>query len=713
MTRADAVQPSQPLEPLSPRTVGISMPRVDGHAKVMGTAPYAWEHDLRDPAYVYPLQAAIPRGRVRKVDAARAEAIDGVIAVLTPRNAARLADTGDAEMAVLQSDEVAFRGQLIGAVVAETPETARHAASLVVIEYEQQPHDTQLRTDRPDLYRPKQVNPYYPTDTDDGDAEAALAVAAVTVDETYSTPMEHNSPMEPHTCVAVWETGDAATDGGPRLTLYDSTQGAHGVKTIMAGLFGLAPDQVRVISPHVGGAFGSKGLPHAHNALAALAARTVAGRPAKLALTRQQLFPLAGHRTPTIQRVRLGADAGGRLTAICHDVVQQTSTVKEFAEQTATQTRTMYASPNRRTSHRMAALDVPVNSWMRAPGEAPGAFAAEVAMDELALACDLDPIELRARNEPAVDPSSGKPWSGRHLVECLRTGARRFGWEARTDPGKRREGDWMVGLGVASSSYPFYGMPGSVAEIERVAGGGYAVRIGAADLGTGTWTALSQIAADALNCPFEAVHLEIGDTRLPEATVAGGSAGITSWGATIVAAVRAFRAEHGEAPAPGARISARMPENPDTEHYAMHSFGAQFAEARVHIHTGEVRVPRMLGVFSTGRIINPRTARSQFIGGMIMGMSMALFEESVFDHGTGHVINQDFAQYHIPSNADVGDVEVTWLDEPDLHASPMGSKGVGEIGIVGSPAAVANAVHNATGIRVRDLPITPDKLLRS
>jgi xanthine dehydrogenase YagR molybdenum-binding subunit len=463
----------------------------------------------------------------------------------------------------------------------------------------------------------------------------------------------------------------------------------------------------------VGGAFGSKGLPHAHNALAALAARSVVGRPAKLALTRQQLFPLAGHRTPTIQRVRLGADAGGRLTAICHDVVQRTSKVKEFAEQTATQTRTMYAAPNRRTSHRMAALDVPVNSWMRAPGEAPGAFAAEVAMDELALACDLDPIELRARNEPAADPYSGKPWSGRHLVECLRTGARRFGWEARTDAGKRREGEWMVGLGVASSSYPFYGMRGSVAEIERVTGGGYAVRIGAADLGTGTWTALSQIAADALNCPFEAVHLEIGDTRLPEATVAGGSAGIASWGATIVAAVRAFRAEHGDAPAPGSRISARMPENTDAEHYAVHSFGAQFAEVRVHVHTGEVRVPRMLGVFSTGRIINPRTARSQFIGGMIMGMSMALFEEGVFDHGTGHVINQDFAQYHIPSHADVGDVEATWLDEPDLHANPMGSKGLGEIGIVGSPAAVVNAVYNATGIRVRDLPITPDKLLRS
>jgi xanthine dehydrogenase YagR molybdenum-binding subunit len=410
--------------------------------------------------------------------------------------------------------------------------------------------------------------------------------------------------------------------------------------------------------------------------------------------------------------MRLGADSGGHLTAICHDVVEQTSKIKEFAEQTAVQTRMMYAAPNRRTSHRLAALDTPVPTWMRAPGEAPGVFAGETAMDELALVCGLDPIELRVRNEPATDPSSGKPWSGRHLVECLRTGARRFGWDERAEAGTRREGDWLVGLGVASSTYPAYVMPGSSAEIERRPDGRYAVRIGAADLGTGTWTALSQIAADALNCPFDAVHLEIGDTDLPAATTAAGSSGTTSWGSTVVAAARAFRAEHGDDPAPGAVTLSGMPENPDLQDYALHSFGAQFAEVRVNAWTGEVRVPRMLGVFSTGRVINPRTARSQLIGGMIMGMSMALFEESVFDHGTGHVINQDFAQYHIASHADIGHIEVTWLDVPDLHANPMGSKGIGEIGIVGSPAAIVNAVHNATGIRVRDLPVTPDKLLR-
>ncbi|OEV26582.1 xanthine dehydrogenase [Streptomyces nanshensis] len=714
---AHATQPSEPLKPLDIRSVGTSPQRLDGPGKVTGTARYAWEHPLAAPLYVHPLQAAVARGRVVVMETGQAEALDGVLAVLTPYNAPRLADTGDAELAVLQSEEVAFRGQFIGAVVAETAEVARHAAQLVAVEYEQLPHDTELSTGRSDLYRPEVVNPTYPTDTEDGDAEAAFAAAPVTVDVTYSTPMEHNNPMEPHTCVAVWEVPEAP-GSQPRLTLYDSTQGAHQVRKTLAPLFELPPESVRVVSPHVGGGFGSKGMPHAHDVLAVMAAKVSGGRPAKLALTRQQMFSLAGHRTPTVQRLRLGADSSGRLTALCHDVIEQTSRIKEFAEQTGVASRMMYAAENRSTSHRLAALDIPVPSWMRAPGEAPGMFAAEAAMDELALACGIDPVELRVRNEPGTDPESGRPWSGRHLVQCLRTGAERFGWDRRTGPGTRREGDWLIGMGVASSTYPAYAFPGSVAEIERRADGGggpggYAVRIGAADLGTGTWTALTQIAADALDCPLGEVHLEIGDTDLPSGTVAGGSSGINSWGSTVVAAARAFREEHGAAPAPGARTRASMPSDPALRNYAAHSFGAQFAEVRVHTGTGEVRVPRMLGVFSTGRIINPRTARSQFIGGMVMGMSMALFEESVFDHGTGHVVNHDFAQYHVPTCADVLDIDAVWLDEPDLHANPMGAKGIGEIGIVGSPAAVVNAVHNATGIRVRDLPVTPDKLLRS
>jgi xanthine dehydrogenase YagR molybdenum-binding subunit len=689
------------------RAVGAPLQRLDGPAKVTGTAPYAYEQPVEQPLYAHPLQSTIARGRIVSVALEDAAAVHGVVAVLTPRNATRLADTDDGELAVLQSDEVAFRGQFVGAVVAETPETARYAAGLVEIVYQEQSHRTELLPDDDRLYTPETVNPTFPPDTDEGDVDAALARAAVTVDHTYRTPMEFNNPMEPHTTVAVWDA-----DGQVRLTLYDSTQGAHGVRRVLASLFGLEERQVRVVAPHVGGGFGSKGTAHAHDVLAVLCARAVGGRPVKLALTRQQMFALAGHRTPTIQRIRLGADADGRLTAICHEAVEHTSTVKEFAEQTAVGTRMMYAAPHRRTAHRLAALDVPVPSWMRAPGETPGIFALEVAMDELAVSCGLDPVELRVRNDPERDPESGKPWSGRRLVDCLRDGARRFGWERRTPPGSRREGRQLVGLGVAASTYPCYGMPGSQALVRHDGDGRYTVQIGAIDLGTGTWTALTQIAADALGCPTESVHLAIGDTDLPPATVAGGSAGITSWGSTIVSAVRNLRDTHGTDPRPGAEALGEMPEGyPDNEHYAVHSFGAQFTEVRVDADTGEIRVPRMLGVFSVGRVINPRTARSQFIGGMTMGLSMALHEVGVLDHHTGHVVNHDFAEYHIAAHADVADVDAVWFDEEDPHANPMGSRGIGEIGIVGAAASVVNAVYAATGIRVRELPVTADKLL--
>ncbi len=397
----------------------------------------------------------------------------------------------------------------------------------------------------------------------------------MTIDCTYTTPMEHNNPMETHTTVAIWKDG--------RFTLFNSTQGAHSVRRTLASLFGLDPEKIHVIAPHVGGGFRSKGEPRAHNALACLAARAVPGRPVKVTLTRQQMFCLAGYRTPTIQRIRLGADHDGRLTAIVHDVIEQTSRIREFAEQTAVPTRIMYAAPNRRTTHRLAALDVPVPSWMRAPGETPGMFAGEVAMDELAVACGLDPIELRVRNEPKTDPQSGKPWSGRNLIGCLREGARRFGWDHRDPkPRIRRRDGWLVGMGVASSTYPRYALPGSVATIRFGADRRYAVRIGAADIGTGTWTALTQIAADALACRVEAIRMEIGDTNQPSASVEGGSSGISSWGSTIVAAARAFRAEHGDDPTEGAETSAGMPENPDERRFAMHSFGAQFAEVQVH-----------------------------------------------------------------------------------------------------------------------------------
>ncbi|MEA2190550.1 MAG: xanthine dehydrogenase YagR molybdenum-binding subunit [Solirubrobacteraceae bacterium] len=684
--------------------IGADIGRIDGPHKVTGTAFYAYEHPLTDPAYVVAVRSTVARGRVVGIDASEAEELEGVLAVLGHDPAPALADRSDGELAILQSPDVHFRGQIVAAVVADSLEIATHAAGLVRVEQRADPHRVLLAADDPELYEPDGVNGGAETDTSQGDVEAALRSAATTIDATYRTPMQHNNPLEPHTTVALWRDNT--------LHLYESTQSVHGVRSSLAGLFGLDEEQVHVVAPFVGGGFGSKGMIHAPTVLAVMAARAVEGRPVKLALTRQQMFTLAGHRTPTIQRVRLGADADGALVALSHDVFEHTSRIKEFAEQTATAGRMMYATPNRSTSHRLAALDVPVPSWMRAPGEAPGMYALECAIDELAVAHGIDPIELRVRNDPPADPESGLPWSSRNLVACLREGAERFGWSSRDPaPRSRRDGRRLIGMGVAASTYPRYSTPGSLAQIAVLPDGRYAVRIGAIDVGTGTWTALTQLAAEALAVDVEQVELEIGDTALPYSHVPGGSAGITSWGSTLWGAATAFRDAHGPDPSPGDEVTAGAPDNPAEDAYSMHAFGAHFAEVSVDADTGEVRVPRMLGVFAVGRVVNPRTARSQLIGGMTFGLSMALHEQSVIDAGVGAVVTQDLGDYHVAANADVGDLDATWIDELDPHVNPMGTKGIGEIGIVGSAAAIANAVFHATGVRVRDLPITPDKLL--
>jgi xanthine dehydrogenase YagR molybdenum-binding subunit len=686
------------------RAIGASVDRRDGPQKVTGTAPYAYEHRFDKPLYLFPVQSDVARGRIARIDASAARALPGVVAVLSPENAPRLADTSDRELAVLQTGEVTFRGQYVAAVVADTLETARYAASLIGVTYDEQSHDVELRADRDDLYAPDHVNPTYPTDTVQGDFDHEFASAAVKLDETYSTPMEHNNPMEPHTTVALWEAGE--------LILYESTQGPYWIRETVAQVLGLNPDHVRIIAPYVGGGFGSK-VAHANTILAALAAQVMQGSPVKFALTRQQMFSGVGYRTPTIQRIRLGADQDGHLTATCHDVIAQTAKTKEFAEQAAVPTRMMYASQTRRTTHRLAALDVPVPSWMRAPGEAPGMFALESAMDEMAIKCGLDPVEFRIRNEPTIDAETGLPFSSRNLVACLREGARRFGWAGRdARPRVKQNGRWLVGTGVASSTFPVIRLPGSVARISYAGDGHYVVEIAAADIGTGTWTALAQVAAEALDTDVDDIDLFIGDSALPGASVAGGSSGITSWGSAIFEAARAFRDRHGGSPSEGDRAEAAASDNPEAATYSMHAFGACFAEAWVDADSGEVRIPRMTGVFAAGRIINPKTARSQIIGGMTMGLGMALHEESRVDARFGHVQNHDFASYHIPANADAGQFDIAWIEEEDTHVNPMGSKGIGEIGIVGSPAAIANAVYHATGIRVRDLPITPAKLVR-
>jgi xanthine dehydrogenase YagR molybdenum-binding subunit len=677
------------------RSIGAPVDRIEGREKVAGEATYAFEYEQENVAYAAIVQSTIAKGTVRAVDPARALALPGVLAVLSHENAPAL-PSAEGELAVLQSSEISYRGQIVAAVIADSLETARHAGELVRVDYDVAEHDVELRSDHPGLYKPDRVNPNHPTDTEEGDVEQALATVAITVDETYTTPAQHNNPMEPHATIAVWE------DGG--LTLYDSNQGAWRVAQTVAEVFGLETRQVRVISRHVGGAFGSKGTPRPNVVLAAMCAQHVR-RAVKLAVTRQQMFTITGYRTATIQRVRLGAARDGRLSAIAHDVVEQTSTVQEFAEQTALATRMMYASPNRRTTHRLVALNVPTPSWMRAPGECPGMYALESALDELAIACELDPVEVRIRNEPDIDPESGNRFSTRNLIACLREGAERFGWSERDPkPASRRQGRWMTGMGVASSTYPARRAP-STAHARAEADGTFTIRVTASDIGTGARTVLTQIAADTLEVPLERVHVEIGDSESGQAMLAGGSMGTSSWGAAVVKACRLLRTGETE-------VSVDTSEDADSdEPLAKHAFGAQFVEVRVDVDTGEVRVPRAVGVFACGRIINPKTARSQFIGGMTMGVSMALLEETLLDPHLGAYVNHDLAMYHVATNADVGEIDVTWIDEEDLHVNPMGAKGIGEIGIVGTAAAVANAVYNATGVRVRDLPITPAKLV--
>ncbi len=684
--------------------VDEALKRLDGRAKVTGAASYAYEHSPEGVGYGLIVGSAVARGEVRGLDAERALALQGVRAVIWAGNAPSLAQGTTGELAVLQSRSVAYRGQIVAVIVADSLVTARQAQPLVEIDYAVESHDVLLRADHPGLYKPDKVNPAFETDTQWGDFVADFAAAEVTVDHTYSTPAEHNNPLEPHATTAVWEDNS--------VTVHDSNQGSSAAAATIARTFGLEPEQVHVISEYVGGGFGSKGTPRP-TVIAAIMAARVTRRPVKLAATRQQMFTITGYRTPTIQRLALGADAGGRLTAVSHEVFEQSSTLQEFAEQTATVTRKMYSSPSQRTSHRLVALDLPTPSWMRAPGECPGMFALESAIDELAIACGIDPVELRIINEPELDPETGMGFSSRSLVQCLREGAERFGWSDRDPtPAVRRDGRWLYGTGVASSSYPARRRP-SQAIARAQADGGYLIRIAASDIGTGARTVLTQIAADALDVSPEAVTVEIGDSQLPQAMLAGGSMGTTSWGSAILGACARLleRIVHG---VPEDGVEAHYDTAPDVEaeeQLSRHSFGAQFIEVRVDVDSGEVQVARGLGVFAAGRIINPITARSQFLGGMTMGIGMALHEESILDLEFGDYLNHDFAGYHVPTCGDIEELEAAWVQERDSRVNPLGAKGIGEIGIVGTAAAVANAVHHATGVRVRDLPIVPARLV--
>ncbi|MGW7069193.1 xanthine dehydrogenase family protein molybdopterin-binding subunit [Streptomyces sp. NPDC054855] len=687
--------------------LGAPAERREGPQKVTGAALYAAEHTPEGCAYAWPVPATVARGSVSAVDDTAAREVPGVVEVLTHLNAPRLEKPDDATLGVLQDARVPHRGWYVALVVADSLEAAREGAAAVRVTYTEEPHDVTLKADHPEAHVPEDEDGTSGEHVR-GDAEGAFGSAPSRVDVTYRVPPLHNHPMEPHAATAQWHDG--------RLTVHDSSQGATTVRDVLAALFALPKEQITVTSEHVGGGFGSKGTPRPHVVLASMAARAT-GRPVKLVLPRRQLAAVVGHRSPTLHRVRLGAERDGRLTSVIHEVTAHTSRIKEFVETAAAATRVMYPSPHARTTHRVVPLDVPSPSWMRAPGEAPGMYALESAMDELAATLGMDPVELRLRNDTDTEPDSAKPFSSRHLAECLREGARRFGWSERDPrPRSRTEGPVLIGSGVAAATYPVVVGP-SRASAHAYPDGSFVVRVNATDIGTGARTVLAQVAADVLGVPLDSVRTDIGNSDLPDAPLAGGSSGTASWGwavheACTRLAARLAGQRDQQLPPEGVGATADTEGNADADSdYARHAFGAHFAEVGVDTVSGEVRVRRLLGVYAAGHILNARTARSQFIGAMTMGLGMALTEGSTMDAAFGDFTEADLAAYHVPANADVPAIEAHWIDEDDPHLNPMGSKGIGEIGIVGTAAAIGNAVHHATGLRLRELPLTPDRLL--
>ncbi len=735
----------------SKRVVGQPLARVDGPLKVAGKARFAAEVPFANLAYAALVYSSIARGRIASVDTGEAELAPGVLLVMTYKNAPRLrpppimiADANGAaasNLPVMQDSTIRWNGEPVACVVAETQEQADDAAALVQVTYAAEPARTSFASAKRRAKAPDNILGE-PAKIAIGDAEGALAQAQFRVDETYTTPRHSHGAIELHAVTVAWE------DGG--LLVHDATQMLHLTRSTLAAVFGLKEDKVRVLSPFVGGGFGNKAV-WSHHVLAAAASRML-NRPVRLVLTREGVFRATGGRTLTEQRVALGAKQDGHLTALIHTGVAGMTDHNYCPEQFTFPARHLYAADSFLIAQEIAPLDMVANTFMRAPGESIGTFALESAIDELACAMDVDPVELRRRLEPEKDPTSGLPFSSRNLVEAYRRGAERFGWERRhPKPRTQRDGEWLIGQGVATGTYPYYRMPGGAASITLTADGRAIVRMAAHEMGMGTATVQAQHAAERLGLPVEHVTFEYGDTNLPSGTMAGGS----SQSASIIAAVAAASEElvkqllklaGNDSPLAGLRpsqveardgglcrrddpaqcetyvsilrragkseFSCEVPAPAPLEmmKYSMHSYCAQFCEVRVSEITGETRVTRWLGSFDTGRILNPTTAASQFRGGIIMGIGLALTEETLFDERTGRIMNPSLAEYHLPVHLDVPPIDIIWNDIPDPH-SPLGVRGIGEIGITGAGAAIANAVYNATGTRVRSLPITVDKLL--
>jgi xanthine dehydrogenase YagR molybdenum-binding subunit len=697
---------------MTEQSVGKGIDRVDGKLKVLGQAQYAVEVPVANVLHAVIVTSARSRGRLQRLDTHATEHAPGVVAVLTPFNATKLpgaktkADPLDRVLQVLQDDAIVYADQPIAVVVADTLERAQGAAELLVADYAQETPGVSLERAQSKAYPPKTAGPREPADSSRGDVAQALDQAAVRVDQTYTTPMQNHNPMEMSGLTAVWQSKDS-------VTLYDTSQGIFGVRKKVAQLFEIPAANVRVISRYVGGGFGCKGSPWSHVALCALAARTV-GRPVRLSLTRPQMFSLVGYRPRTIQRLSLAASRDGKLLAMRHDVVSETSQFDEFSEPSALQTRMLYACPNVATTHRLVRLDVPTPTFMRAPGEASGTFALEQAMDELAYALALDPLDFRLRNYAERDLDADKPWSSKSLQQCYRQAAQKFGWaKRRATPGSQRDGHLLVGWGMATATYPARHSPASAAA-RLLEDGSLVVKAGTQDIGTGTYTIMAQIAADVFGVPVERVRFELGDTDLPETPVSGGSQTAASTGSAVKAAVQDLKDKLKANPSakPTDLVGeAKTQEDPQRKGYSCHSFGAHFVEVKVDPDLREVRVTRGVSAFAAGTILNRKTAHSQFMGGMVWGIGFALHEHTVRDERSGRVVTRDLADYHVPVNLDVPDLEIIMVDEKDEIVNAVGAKGIGEIGITGMAAAIANAVFHATGKRVRDLPITLDKLL--
>jgi len=741
-------------DPLIQRRVAIGRQdsRLDGPEKVRGDARFAAEVEMEHLTYASLLHSTVTRGRITRIETAAAEAAPGVILVLTYRNMPRistiplismsdLSAVGNSSLPIMQDAQVRYNGQVVAAVIAETQEQADHAASLIEIDYAAEAAKTRFEDVKASAVTPASIL-IDKNQVSVGNTKRELQQAAHRIDAIYRTPRHNHNAMELHAVTIAWQDGS--------LLIHDATQMIAPSANALAKLFGLKKEQVRVLSPFVGGGFGGKGL-WDHQVIAIAAAKLVA-RPLRLMLSRESTYRMIGGRTPSEQRVAIGADAEGRFTALVHTGYSIMPPYGACPEQYTLCSRALYTSKSFEILQQHVDLDIVPNTFMRAPGESIGTFAIESAVDELAHEMRIDPIELRRRNEPERHPVEGSLFSQRALTQAYAEGAKRFGWDRRlAKPGTRRDGEWRIGMGCASGSFPYARMPAANVRLTLRRDGSAVVACSAQDMGMGTATVQVQHTADRLGLPVEAITFEMGDSALPAGPMAGGSCQTVSLAGAIMAAAEKLTGElvrlaGNDSPIAGLRArdvllaeggisSVEDPSRRESYHsiltragrdeiavtatgsppleafkFAMHSSSAVFCEVRVSDVTGEVRVDRLLGSFDCGMILNPKTAASQFRGGMIMGLGLALTEETLFDERSGRIMNATLADYHIPTHLDVPEIDVIWTGIPDPR-SPLGARGIGEIGITGVAAAVANAVFNATGKRIRDLPITPDKLL--